>query len=300
MAMDVQHTRRRLLLASAALCLPGIPRVKADALDPVSLGIQLEASTEAYLSALRRTGALPADERTAWSVYDLTLDHKLLSINEAEPFQSASMVKPFIALGFFYRHQEDPQRFPLDERHWEQLEAMLRHSNNQATNYFMDLLSQRTGKPDEVEALLREKAPRVFQETRIVERIPYNGRTYRNLASARDYSRFLYTLWHDGFPNSRELKALMQLSNRDRFRSEALAQVEVYDKTGTTARLCGDMGVLVGRDAAGRRYPYIFIGMVEKATRTLDYGPWARDRGNVIRRVSTMVYEALKPVHQLV
>lgn len=291
-------SRRQLLLAASGLCLPGLP-VLADDLNPQALSIRLEASIEAYLQALRRAGALPDDERSAWSVYDLTLDHKLVSINEALPFQTASMIKPFIALAFFYRHREDPRRFPYDERQRERLEAMIRHSNNQATNYFIDLLSQRSGQAREVEALLKDQAPQIFRETRIVERIPYNGRTYRNQASARDYSRFLYTLWHDGFPYSRDLKALMNLSNKDRFRSETVAEVEVYDKTGTTARFCGDMGILVARDAAGRRYPYIFVAMIEKATRTLDYGPWARHRGNVIRQVSMMVYQTLKTLHRL-
>ena len=294
-------SRRRLLLAASALCLSGWYPLPASAgqLDPRLLAIRLEARIEAYIKSLRRVGAIPADERTAWSVYDLTLDHKLVSINEAQPFQSASMIKPFIALAFFYRHRDDPGRFPYDEIHRERLEAMIRHSNNKATNYFIDLLSQRSGQALEVEQLLKSRNPEVFRETRIVERIPYNGRTYRNLASARDYSRFLYTLWHDGFPHSRDLKALMQLPNRDRFRSEVLADVEVYDKTGSTARLCGDMGILVGRDGAGQRYPYIFVAMIEKDHRSLEYGSWAKHRGSVIRQVSAMVYQELKTVHRL-
>jgi len=295
-------TRRRLLLAACGCCLPGVSLpalASSEPLAPDLLAVRLEARIEAFIKSLRRIGEIPADERTAWSVYDLTLDHKLVSINEAQPFQSASMVKPFIALAFFHRHRDDPARFPYGEQQRERLEAMIRHSNNEATNFFIDLLSQRTGQPREVEELLRARHPEVFRETRIVERIPYNGRTYRNLASARDYSRFLYTLWHDGFPHSRDLKQLMQLPNRDRFRSEALMGLEVYDKTGTTARLCGDMGILVGRDGAGRRYPYIFVAMIEKDNRTLEYGPWAKHRGNVIRAVSAMVYGELKSVHQL-
>ncbi|MGR8979484.1 MAG: serine hydrolase, partial [Gammaproteobacteria bacterium] len=185
------------------------------------------------------------------------------------------------------------------------MEAMIRHSNNHATNFFIRLLSKKPKhkRPAEVEKILKRHVPGIFQQTRIREYIPRNGRTYLNKASARDYSRFLYALWHDEFPYSRELKRLMGLHNSDRISvgvDIVPSATKVYDKTGTTARLCGDMGIIeaVGRD--GRTYPYTFIGIIEKQHRAINYGQWARSRSNVIRSVSGMVYAGMKQRYPLI
>ena len=58
------------------------------------------------MSDLRRTGRLAANECTAWLVYDFTSQRYLASINAGLPYQSASMIKPFIALAFFNKVRE--------------------------------------------------------------------------------------------------------------------------------------------------------------------------------------------------
>ena len=73
----------------------------------------------------------------------------------------------------------------------------------------------------------------------------------------------------------------------------------VYNKTGSTARLCGDMGILVAKDRKGNRYPYALVGIIERDTRASNYGNWMLTRGNVIRQVSTLVYKELKKQYQL-
>ena len=57
----------------------------------------LEAAVEDYIKRLRRQGKLAPDERTGWSVYDFTTGEKLVTINEDQQFQAASLVKPFIS-----------------------------------------------------------------------------------------------------------------------------------------------------------------------------------------------------------
>ena len=37
---------------------------------------------------------------------------------------------------------------------------------------------------------------------------------------------------------------------------------KVYNKTGSTARLCGDMGILSIQGRVGKRYPYTVIGVI--------------------------------------
>jgi beta-lactamase class A len=185
------------------------------------------------------------------------------------------------------------------------MEAMIQRSDNRATNYFIELLnrtSRRSG-PAEAEHTLKQRHPGVFRHTRIVEQIPSGGRTYRNRASALDYHRFLQALWYDQLPYSGELRRLMYLPNRDRVYTGAPGVprgTAVIDKTGTTARLCGDMGILVARGRDGRSYPYTFIGIIEKARPTRNYGAWQAARGDVIREVSSMAYAHLRQMYDLV
>jgi beta-lactamase class A len=73
----------------------------------------------------------------------------------------------------------------------------------------------------------------------------------------------------------------------------------VYNKTGTTARLCGDMGILVTKTRKGTVYPYVIVGIIERKSRAADYGQWMASRSRVIREVSNLVYEGLKKDHQL-
>ncbi len=297
--------RRRCMMLLATL-----PLLSAGALTPKTAAAayqreHLEQKINGYIKMLRRRGIIAADEKTAWSVYDFNTRQKLVSINENSAYQSASMIKPFIALAYFYKHKHDKKHYPYSYRIRKKMEAMIRYSNNQATNFFIKRLSNKpkSQRPREVEKILKRYAPGIFQHTRIREYIPRNGRTYRNRASARDYSRFLYALWHDALPYAHELKRLMSLRNSDRISvgvNNIPPVTRVYDKTGTTARLCGDMGIVeaVGRDE--NTYPYTFIGIIEKQRRARNYGQWARSRSNVIRSISGMVYDDMKQRYPLV
>ncbi len=95
----------------------------------------------------------------------------------------------------------------------------------------------------------------------------------------------------------------MNLPNRDRVYTGAdgvARQTWVFDKTGTTARLCGNMGILVAQGRNGGRYPYTFIGIIEKARPTKHYRAWKDNRGDVIRDVSGIAYQHLSRLHNLV
>lgn len=263
----------------------------------------LTVNIESHIKSLRQTGQVAANEQTAWLVYDFTTRQYLTAINANRPYQSASMVKPFIALAFFHKVREGQLPYTSFQRN--RMEAMIQRSDNSATNYFIALLnrtSRRSG-PAEAERTLKQRHPGIFRNTRIVEHIPSGGRTYRNKASALDYHRFLHALWYDQLPYSAELKRLMHLPNRDRVYSGARGvarQTQVIDKTGTTAQLCGDMGILIAQGRNGRRYPYTFVGIIEKARSAGNYGAWKDARGNVIRQVSSMAYAHLQRMHNLV
>jgi beta-lactamase class A len=172
------------------------------------------------------------------------------------------------------------------------MEAMIQYSNNASTNLIMKM----AGGPARCEEILRTHYSHIFKNTAIKEYIPPGGKTYKNSALPSDYVRFLLALWNDELPYSKEMRRLMALPGRDRlYDGTPIPQgTLVYNKTGSTAHLCGDMGILVLHDKAGKRYPYAIVGIIEQSSRPNDYGHWMRTRGDVIRQVSTLVYEEMK------
>jgi beta-lactamase class A len=256
----------------------------------------LEAAVEDYISRLRREGRIADDERTGWSVYDFTTGEKLVTINEDEQFQTASLVKPFIAAAFFYRVKQGELVYGRDSRR--HMELMIQHSNNAATNWVI----RQVGGPKAVEQILKQAYPGIFQEIRLVEYIPAGGRTYRNKASLHDYSRFLYAVWKEDIAGAAEIKRLMALPGPDRI-FMGVAGVprgtRVYNKTGSTARVCGDMGILSVKGRDGKRYPYTVIGIIEKEQSAPDYTSWIRSRSEVIRNVSSIIYKGIAGHHDI-
>jgi beta-lactamase class A len=256
----------------------------------------LEVAVEDYIKGLRRKGQIADDERTGWSVYDFTTGEKLVTINEDLQFQAASLIKPFIATAFFHRVKQGELIYGGKSRR--HMERMIQQSNNWSTNWVM----RQVGGPQAVERILKRNYPGIFKDVNIVEYIPANGRTYRNKASVHDYSRFLYAVWQDEIPKSREIKRLMSLPGSDRIYTGAhdLPEgTEVYNKTGSTARLCGDMGILNVEGHDGNRYPYIIIGIIEKQQSASNYTSWIRSRSDIIRNVSNIVYKGITKHHAL-
>jgi len=254
----------------------------------------IEKAVENYIAQLRADGRLADDERTGWSVYDLTTGEELVTINEDDQFQAASLIKPFIAAAFF--HKVEKGDFIYGAKSRRHMRRMIQHSNNSSTNWVM----RQIGGPAAVQRILQENYPAIFQDTRIVEFIPAGGRTYRNKASVHDYSRFLYALWNEKIPGASEIQRLMALPGSNRIYKSARdipAGTTVYNKTGSTARLCGDMGILIVKGPDGKSYPYIVVGVIEKQHKAKNYTAWIRSRGNIIGDVSDIVYQGIARHH---
>lgn len=259
-------------------------------------GSELEGEIEKYVKSLRHKGVIRGDERTAWLVYDLTSGSKLASINENTSLQAASMIKPLLALAFFHQVEAGKLHYGATSRR--HMELMIQKSSNPSTNWVM----RQTGGPVATQRLLRRYYPSLSKQLHLVEYIPSNGRTYRNRSSAGDYGRFLNAMWKGTLPSSQEMKRLMGLPGRDRLYSSAKrvpAGTKVYNKTGSTAMCCGDMGILVVQGSNGRSYPYVVIGIIESERRSRSYGPWISSRGDVIREVSNLSYLEMKRRYSL-
>jgi len=283
-------------LSSASITRPGVARDKMTTSERDREIRNIGAAVEEYIKHLRREGKLASDERTGWSVYDFTTGEKLVMINEDVQFQAASLVKPFIAAAFF--HQVEQGELIYGNKSRRHMERMIQRSDNRSTNW----VTRQVGGPQAVERILKRQYPGIFQETHLVEYIPANGRTYRNKASIHDYSRFLYAVWTEDISGAREIKRLMSLPGSDRIYTgarEIPKGTEVYNKTGSTARVCGDMGILNVRGRDGKRYPYTLIGIIEKQQRARDYTTWIRSRSDVIRNVSSIVYQGIAQHHDL-
>lgn len=290
---------------AAALAHDGFLPAKSDT---------LEKRIRNFIQMLKSDGKIGPDERTSWSVIDFRNGETLVSINEALPRQTASMVKPLVALAFF--HGVEKGEFTYGRAFKTHMERMIQGSDNVSTNWIMSKL----GGPAEINRILKENYGHIFLDLRItgyipltererknarkmgMKRVPAGTSYYENWASALDYSRFLYGLWKDRLPFARELKRLMALPNRDRVYHGARKIPKgtlVYDKTGTTARLCGDMAILAAEGINGHRFAYTLVGIIEKETSAPDYITWKNRRGDIIREVSNLVYTYQKQRHGL-
>lgn len=274
-----QFLKTGLFLGSATL-LPSLAKPTV----PLTQKIQQTVTT------MRRIGRLAPDETTAWLITDIRQGKVLATINENRPLQCASMVKPFVIQAYLYCHfLKNAHLYPLNDRIMGEMRDMIVHSNNTFTNY----LFKRLGGPQGVQWMLRKQAPNIFRNIQIVENIPEGGRTYRNRASASDYTRFLYALWHNQLPGAQILKKLMAVKNHDRITVNTKhipSTITVFDKTGSTSRLCGNFGIINYRNKQGIPYPYTFTGIIEKARPANNYTRWITDRSNVMRDISDLTY----------
>ena len=282
------------LLAPLAL-IPSHPTLAA--------GSSLQTRVANHIANLRAQGQIGAKDKVSWSVYDFTTRQKLVAINEDVSRQAASMIKPFVCQAWFFQANQSKQIDYTPEIR-RSMQRMIRSSCNDSTNKIMKLVTQNAGGkgPGDVERVLKRHGPGIFQDTHIVEYIPKGGRTYRNRASAGDYHRFLEAMWLSKLPYADEMRALLALSNRDRMVDGVAAMpdnVRVYDNTGSTAMLCGDMGIIVAPGERGGSYPYTFIAIIESPVRVKGYAAWMKKRGDAIRSVSNLVYQDMKGRHAL-
>jgi beta-lactamase class A len=248
----------------------------------------LNGDLQSFLRKQQARGRLGKNDSTALVAYDLTSNTYLASHNAQRSFQAASMIKPFVALAFF--HQVDKGQLKYTAKHRQMMERMIQHSDNEATNWFM----RQVGGPARCQALLKKEYGPLVRRVNICEYIPPGGKTYRNSAQPTDYIAYLKALWQHRLPHSREMLRVMALPGRDRiyWGTQLPKGTQVYNKTGTTAHLCGDMGIIV--PPGKRQAPYIIVGIVQRPSKPKDFKHWMVSGGNVIRDFSTLVYREMQ------
>ena len=258
----------------------------------------------AMVESSKRDGLIDKSVRYAFVVYDLTAEERLLGINPDVPMQTASMMKPFVAQAFYT--QLDHGKVQTSRAAEDSLKVMIRKSRNPATNWLMRKMGGSRG-PEVTQEVLENSYPSIFSETRITEFIPADnkkdnfGETYNNISSAGNYSRFLYALHHDQLPHSTDILAHMAKTKFSRIldRADLPGSVTVANKTGTTDRLCGDMGILTARGRDGHDYPYIVVGIIQWDEGAPDWLDFAARAGKVIGQVSNLAYQEMKRRYDL-
>ncbi|MDE0315205.1 MAG: serine hydrolase [Candidatus Poribacteria bacterium] len=259
------------------------------AYDP-TIDSPLEQTIDSLVKQFRPRKGLTYSDRTSFVVYDISRNKKLVSINEDRQMMAASLIKNFVMLAYF--HEVKHGRLKYTDRSRYHLRKMIQVSSNVSTNYFINLI----GGPSKVSRILKYNYS-YFKQTKIVERIPTNGRTYRNKTSAHDLNKFYVQLWHDKLPYSHKMKVYLGLPNGDYIykKTRIPASAKVYNKTGTVYGLVGDSGIIVMRDPKGKLRPYVFTGLIEDRSkpygrRRISFGAWVNQRANVLRRVSEKAY----------
>lgn len=268
----------------------------------VRSNFNLEQNINSYLVKMRHEGILLDNEKIACNVYDFQTRKKLVGINDNEAFQAASMMKPFVALAFFQKIAEEGIQYNSKLKQY--MKQMIERSNNEATTKLMEFL----GGPKRIERILMQNYADIFKQTQIVEYIPWkkhnNGQTYKNKASAADYSRFLYALWTNNFPFSNEIKLHMAHTSKGRIKegTQIPKKTEVYNKTGTTAMLYGDMGIfnVVSRDGTKKAYSLVAIIQRENKISVKENKVWKLGKKQLLQGVSDLVYSDMKLRYDLV
>lgn len=248
----------------------------------------LQTKLNALVQAMRKKKHIKSSEITSWSVYDFKTGKKLVSINENRLMQAASMIKPFVALAYFYLNKQNPRNYPYRTYHKKLMQDMLVHSSNESTNKLMKLCRG----PKSVKRLCQLSSHNRFANLHFVEYIPKGGKTYRNKISAHDYSRLLYALWNSQLVGSKEILRMMGIENHDRIRGDTIpSSVKIYDKTGSTSMLCGEMGIV---NIGNHQHAYTFIGIIQGSKKSSNYGRWISGRSDAMREVSALVYHHMK------
>ncbi|MCK5889610.1 MAG: serine hydrolase [Methylococcales bacterium] len=289
------NRRKFLLFSTLSLLMPKVGYSKS------KNTLSLEHQINETVLKLRRSGLISKSDKTSWSVYDFSTSKKLVSINEDISRQCASMVKPIVALAFF--KLVSLRKLTYGTMSKKKMRRMLVRSDNRATNWVM----KRCGGPRGVQKIINKYYSHIFFDTKIVEYIPtragVDGRTYKNKASAHDYSRFLFALWNKKLPDSKELMKVMGMKNKD-YVFHGVPSIplgtKIIDKTGTTSMLCGNISIIKARGKNGKTYPYTMIGIIESPVRKNNYSLWRKNSGKVIREVSGVVYQSMKKSHNLV
>lgn len=254
-------------------------------------GADLETQIQHFITYLRTHGALPATEKTSFYVYDLQKGFVVADINIDEQRMAASLIKPLVMAAAYdtlsHRHVSARKRDILER----DVRLSIQHSDNDATNRLIDFV----GGPAAVQAYIAKTG--LFSETKVVEKIPDQGRTYRNKTSAHDLNILLNQIYHGNIVSRRASRHMLDVlrgyttSRVGRILGELAGVDGLAGKTGVVYGMNGEATIMFYRNKAGQQRPFIFTALFEDVTRPhsrhRDHG-WDKSRSEMIRAVAKL------------
>ena len=274
-----------------------MPRNNNTSLDSV-----LEPRMNAFIKDLGRSRHLNPTDELSITVYDIDHGRKFVSINEDVRRMAASTIKDYVMLAVF--HEVSLGNLKYTSKVKGLVESMISYNRGLAEgNHSANVLIDMLGSTQRVNQILRGNY-KFFNETRIVEHIPTNARTYRNTTSTHDLSIFYNQLWKGSLPYSSEMKRILSLPKHDRlFDGTCIPSgTRVLNKTGTVYGLVADSGILVMKEDKGKTHPYIITVIIEDKTKPhsrdrKEAGRWIKYRSDLIRELSEGAYDFLYQLH---
>ena len=220
------------------------PQPRTSKNNNTSIDSPLESRMDAFIKDLRRARHLSPTDEISITVYDIGHGRKVASINEDVRRMAASTIKDYVMLAVF--HQVNSGHFKYTAKVKGLIESTISYNRGLADgNHSANVLIDMIGGTQKVNQILRDNY-KFFNETRIVEHIPTNARTYRNTTSTHDLSIFYNQLWAGNLPYANEMKRILSLPKHDRiFDGTCIPSgTRVLDKTGTVYGLVADSGII--------------------------------------------------------
>ncbi len=263
----------------------------------------LEASILHYMKELYLQKQLKRVDKLSIVVQDLTTSALITSIRPRRTVKSASTIKVPILQAFmiqrFSGNIEDPLKFKT------QIEEMIRFSSNSSTNTIIQVL----GGTEKVQQLLNKT--NIYNELKLFELIPEDGRTYRNKISAADLNHIFANIWWQRAIGpefsllnnqiaSEEILDLLSLPGhawlKDRIKAGTCFAdnqvVNIWDKTGFVKGVNGNAGI-VEIDTPHGKKAYTIVMFMERDDHDSisgDASKWFERMSVHMRKISEMTY----------
>jgi beta-lactamase class A len=254
----------------------------------------LEDKIEAFVGRLRSKKVLKRDDETSIYVYDIKKNYVPCSINIDNQRMAASLIKPYVMAAAFDKLKRTRKGFSGKIKR--DIELMIKHSNNPATNRVIDYV----GGVSAVQSYIN--GTRLFSETKVVETIPKNERTYKNKTSAHDLNILLNQIYRGNLVSKKASSSMLKIL--DGYTTSRIEKV--YGKRANIAGFAGKTGFVYGLNGEstivdykfknGQVRPFIFTAMVENkkgpGTSGRKRDPlWGKTRSKVIRGIFDIVAE---------
>jgi len=202
-----------------------------------------------------------------------------VDINMSEKFPAASLIKIPVMIASYEKMNEQGN---IDEKIEARVLRMTAMSDNRESNWLIRWLGM-----DYINKVMEKYN---IENTRIVENIPSNGKTYRNMTNAQDIADMLEMIYQGKFAFSDKMLYALEQQQRgkDRIRKYLPKDSRIYHKTGTIAGGMYDAGI-VDDEIIVVAFDNPNVRKSQKNIVT-----WARNRKEAIAQISRQVFDSNK------